>query len=92
VRTKTNSAVWRRLRLSHTAYSITGTPPDQFAPGETTRDRVAVESVPPTADRPEPEGLPGTPVPNTSEPGSALLALALGKFWELLTDTCDCVP
>ena len=26
-------------------------PPDQLAPGETTRDRVAVESVPPTADR-----------------------------------------
>jgi len=92
VRTGTNSAVWRRLRLSHTAYSITGTPPDQLAPEETTRDRVAVESVPPTADRPEPDDFPGVPVPSRSEAGSPPLALALGKFWGLLTGTCGCVP
>jgi len=97
VRTKTNSAVWRRLRLSHTAYSITGTPPDQLAPGETTRDRVAVESVPPTADRPEPGDLPGIPVPTSrSEAGSPLFALALVRGLPMvsgvLTSACDCVP
>ena len=92
VRTKTNSAVWRRLRLSHTAYSITGTPPDQLAPGETTRDRVAVEPAPPTADRSEPDDFPGVPVPSRSEAGSPPFALAFGEFWGLLTGTCDCVP
>ena len=91
-RRKTSSAVCQRLRLSHTAYSITGAPPNQLALGETTRDRIAVESVPPTADRPGPNGFPGVPVPNTSEAGSPLLALALGEFWGLLTGTCDCVP
>jgi hypothetical protein len=91
-RTRTNSAVWRRLRLSHTAYSITGTPPDQLAPGVTTRDRVAVESVPPATDRREPDGFSGVPVPNMSEAGSPLFALALAKFWGLLTRTCGCVP
>jgi hypothetical protein len=91
-RTKTSSAVCQRLRLSHTAYSVTGTPPDQAAPGETTRDRVAVESVPPAADRPEPDGFSGVPVPNMSEAGSPLFALALAKFWGLLTRTCGCVP
>ena len=68
-----------------------GTPPDQFAPGETTRDRVAVDSVPPTADRPEADGFPGVPVPNMSEAGSPLFAPSLGKVW-VLTGTCDCVP
>ena len=89
-RTKTNSAVWRRLRLSHTAYSITGTPPDQLAPGETTRDRVAVEPAPPTADRSEPDDFPGVPVPSRSEAGSPPFALAFGEW--LLTGTCDCIP
>src|SRR5215472_83779 len=88
--TRTNSAVWRRLRLSHAAYSITGTPPDQLAPGETTRDRVAVESVPPTADRPEPDDFPR--VLSRSEAGSPPFALAFGEFWGLLTGSCDCVP
>src|SRR5215469_16249455 len=32
--------------------------PDQLALGETTRDRAAVESVPPAADRPELDDLP----------------------------------
>jgi hypothetical protein len=90
-RTKTSSAVCQRLRLSHTAYSVTGTPPDQLAPEETTRDRVAVESVPPAADRPEPDGFPGVPVPNVSELGSPLLPLAFGKFRKLLAGICDCV-
>jgi len=96
VRTRTNSAVWRRLRLSHTAYSVTGTPPDQLAPGETTRDRVAVESVPPTADRPEPDDFPGVPVPSRSEAGSPPFALALVRglpmLSRVLTSACDCVP
>jgi hypothetical protein len=96
VRTKTNSAVWRRLRLSHTAYSITGTPPDQLAPGETTRDRVAVESVPPTADRPEPDDFPSVPVPSWSEAGSPPFAIALVRgvpmLSGVLTSACDCVP
>jgi hypothetical protein len=96
VRTKTNSAVWRRLRLSHTAYSITGTLPDQLAPGETTRDRVAVESVPPTADWPEPDDFPGVPVPSRSEAGSPPFALALVSGLPMLsgvlTNACDCVP
>ena len=96
VRTKTNSAVWRRLRLSHMAYSITGTPPDQLAPGETTRDRVAVGSVPPTADRPEPDDFPGVPVPSRSEAGSPPFALALVRWLPMLsgvlTSACDCVP
>jgi hypothetical protein len=69
-----------------------GTPHDQLAPGETTRDRVAVESLLTTPDRPEPDGFPGEPVPNMSELGSPLFALALGKFWVLLTDACDCIP
>src|SRR5215469_1987266 len=72
--------------------------PDQLALGETTRERVAVESVPPAADRPELDDLPSAPVPNMSEAGSLPFALALGKFWgllmlsELLTNACDCVP
>src|SRR6516164_2430198 len=72
--------------------------PDQLALGETTRDRAAVESVPPAADRPELDDLPSAPVPDMSEAGSSPFALALGKFWRLLmlsgllTNPCDCVP
>jgi hypothetical protein len=33
-RTKTNSAVWRRLRLSHTAYSVTGHLPISLRQGK----------------------------------------------------------
>jgi len=72
-------------------YGASEQPPDQLAPGETTRDRVAVESVPPTADRPEPDGFSGVPAPNMSELGSPLFALSLGKAW-VLTGTRDCVP
>jgi hypothetical protein len=71
---------------------------DQLAPGETTRDRVAVESEPPAADRPEPDGFPGALVPNMSEAGSPPFAPAFGRLWGLLmlsrlpTNAGDGVP